>query len=390
MHYAAGLWYNAFPMRIILTFMTTRASLYSAFLGGIRRRLDDQYELQTIDYEISDRDLRKVLNFWHPIGCIVVGAEGVRNLTPRAFGTTPVVYIDRTPMTRGNYLDVVQDYEEHGRIAARELLQSDIEDYAFVGNKHPANWSNLRGRAFAAAIRLHRKSCHVFNKTISESDRPLLLEKWLVALPKPCAVFAANDRTAAEVLTTCVKNGIAIPDDISLLGIDNVEDICEHSVPTLSSIHFDSEQGGWMCADLLIERLSNPSLRRATRTYATLGVIQRASTRKSYGYDGTIERIVNLIRSMACSGLSVEDVASEMGCSIRMAEIRFQHATGTTIKSYITDIRLERAKILLRDKENSIRGIASRCGYNSDTALRIAFKNKFKTSPSAWRAAVPR
>ena len=139
LHYAAGLWYNAFPMRIILTFMTTRASLYSAFLGGIRRRLDDQYELQTIDYEISDRDLRKVLNFWHPIGCIVVGAEGVRNLTPRAFGTTPVVYIDRTPMTRGNYLDVVQDYEEHGRIAARELLQSDIEDYAFVGNKHPAN-----------------------------------------------------------------------------------------------------------------------------------------------------------------------------------------------------------------------------------------------------------
>ena len=328
-------------MRVILTFLPTSARLYASMLNGIIRRIGKQYELQTIDYDVSDGDLRKLLEFWNPCGCIIVGAEGIRNLTPRFFKPIPVVYFDRTPMTSGKYLDVVQDYEENGQFAARELLQGDLYNYAFVGNKHPTNWSDIRGKSFASAIRLQGKSCQIFDKGIATCNRPKLLESWLLALSKPVALFAANDRTAVEVLNICIKNKIRVPEDISLLGIDNVENICENTVPTLSSIHCDFEQGGWLCADLLIERIANPSLRRALRTYPTLGVIQRGSTRKNYGNNIMLTRVINLIRARACDDLSVKDIAAEMGCSLRMAEKRFFSTTGETIKSAITQARLE-------------------------------------------------
>lgn len=372
-------------MRVVLVFLPTQARLYSPLLNGIRRRIGSQFEIQTVDYDVCDNNLKELLRFWNPSGCIVIGAEGLRNLTPCKFGMIPLIYIDRTPMTRGNCLDVIQDYREQGNIAARNLLSNNVDNYAYVGNRQPTHWSDLRGKAFVSAIQSQGRTCHVFDKRISECDRPKLLQKWMLSLPKPIGLFAANDRTAFEVLNICAKNKIRIPEDVSLLGVDNVEDICESSSPTLSSIHYDSEQGGYLGADLLLERLSNPYLRHAIRTYPTLGVIQRASTRRSYGNGHTLTRIMNFIQARACNDLSVEDVAAEMGCSRRMAEIRFRSATGTTIKSSITSERLKRAMVLLRGINIPMYEIAKRCGYKSDTALRIAFKKHYGTSLSEER-----
>ena len=373
-------------MDTILTFLPAPARLYTPLLDGIRRRIANRFELQTIDYIADGESVRKLLDFWHPKGCIVVAAEGFDNLPHLAFGRTPVVYLDRTPLTKGNYLDVVQDYVGNGQEAARELLQPEIGDYAYVGYKEPTSWSQERGAAYIKAIRLQGKACHIFTKPLSASDRPKLLAKWLVALPKPAAIFAANDRTAIEVLTVCRKNGIRVPDDVTLLGIDNVVDICENAVPKISSIISDFEQAGWICADLLIKRLGNTRIRRATRLYPTLGVVRRASTRKACGYSPQITLAINTIRARACEGLVVDDVAATMGCSRRMAEIKFRQVTGKSIKETITETRLERAKVMLRDRSTSIREVATLCGYGTENALRIAFKKKFGQTLSDGRS----
>lgn len=123
--------------------------------------------------------------------------------------------------------------------------------------------------------------------------------------------------------------------------------------------------------------MGNPSLRSALRKYPSLGVVARASTCKRRGFDSLILRAVNSIRARACDGLSVGDVAAEMGCSRRMAEIRFRKATLTTIKDAITDARLGRAEVLLKERNMPLEKVAAACGYGTVNALRIAFRKKF-------------
>ena len=299
-------------MEVILTLVPASARLYENVLNGIRRRIGANYDLQTIDHGVDDAALKKLLRFWNPLGCIFVGAEGLGKISHAAFGRTPVVYMDRTPLTDGHRLDVVQDYEENAQVAARELILPELQNYAYVGYKAPASWSQARGRAFCELIRLHGRDCRVFDDSDNDGERLNRLERWVISLPRPIGVFTANDFTANEVLTVCRRNQISVPDELSLIGIDNITEICEKASPKISSIASDFEQGGWLCADLLLERIAKPHMRKALRKYPTLGVVTRASTRKTLGVTRQILKAINAIRSRACEGLTVPDVAAEM------------------------------------------------------------------------------
>lgn len=103
----ASLCYNH-DMDTVLALLPAPAHLYESALNGIRRRLGPQIQLQTVDHPVNDQTLKELLSFWNPKDCIVFAAEGF-TLSLCAFGKTPVIFIDRTPLTKGNFLDVAQD-----------------------------------------------------------------------------------------------------------------------------------------------------------------------------------------------------------------------------------------------------------------------------------------
>jgi DNA-binding LacI/PurR family transcriptional regulator len=71
----------------------------------------------------------------------------------------------------------------------------------------------------------------------------------------PTAVFAYSDTTAWGVMEAAQELGIAIPDDFSLIGFDNIE-IAEYlKITTIYQPLFDSGQRGMQ---LLLEKLENP------------------------------------------------------------------------------------------------------------------------------------
>jgi len=75
--------------------------------------------------------------------------------------------------------------------------------------------------------------------------------RWLRALPRPCGLMACNDDLGKEVIEACKLAGLAVPDDIAVVGVDNDELVCGFSDPPMSSVAVNFEHAGYEAASVL-------------------------------------------------------------------------------------------------------------------------------------------
>ncbi|GAX03583.1 ribose operon repressor [Secundilactobacillus pentosiphilus] len=80
-----------------------------------------------------------------------------------------------------------------------------------------------------------------------------------VLAKKPTAVFCINDEMAIGLYRGVQEQGIKIPDDLSIMGYDDI-DLADFVTPKLTTIHQPAFEMGQVATELLIERLNNPRL----------------------------------------------------------------------------------------------------------------------------------
>ncbi len=375
-------------MKTVLFFASaTRHSCRKRVAGVQRYFSNSDIQVQVVESNYHHINVKKVIDFWNPIGCIAECGSDMNEFRPEIFGKLPTVYLDRDPSLKGMIrFSVNADLKSSAEIAAKELLALDFDDYAFVGFQLPLFWTKEREKAFCEAIKLNGRKCHVFDRTEKPDIRRLeALRKWLKALPKPCGILAAYDGTAEEILAACSQENIRVPEDVAVMGIDNNEEICENTKPTLSSICPDFENAGFICGELLDLQLRDPKAKGENRKFGILGVVKRRSTTVFKHTDAKVTAAVEYIRMHASDGIGVNDVVAQMGCSRRTAEVRFASLMGHTIQTEIRNVRMATAFAMLRNPRQAIERIANLCGYDSDSTLRYAFKAKTGMSMREWR-----
>ena len=342
------------------------------------------FRIQMIGNNIDAVQLRKVIAFWRPAGAIVSAASGYGVFTRRNLKQLPTVYLD-PPTISASSFNVVQDNEMDARIAATELLSPGMKHYAFVGSQKHFWWSAERSKAFISGMRAANLPCSTFERKLPEGDYLKELALWLRNLPKPCGIFADNDVTALKVVEICSTLNIAIPEEIKLVGCDNNTDICEKSPIPISSVCPDYENAAMLCAKLIEERIADPSVAPRTVKYHASGLVRRTSSSSLTKCDRRVDSALKLINAKACDGITVSDIASELGCSARLLQMRFKATVGAQIKEFISDVRMERVKMMLKSGSTPIQGIAKACGYGTDAALRTAFRKRHSMSMNEWR-----
>jgi LacI family transcriptional regulator len=354
------------------------------------------WRIQVILAKPQPPPIGDILDFWHPLGCIVDCGLNFNAYLQADFGRVPVVFLHTEEENRRkDAMFVYQDQDAVARAAAHELLSLGFVHFAFVPYMYPHLWSKKRGTAFMRAIKLNGLTCHPFPGVQPSNDGELgiqnVLLPWLKELPKPCGIFAANDYMAVQVADACALAGIDVPEDISIVGVDDDKTVCERNRPTLTSVHTDLAAAGRVAAELLAIWIRNPSQAAETRTFGPPWIVRRESTRLLSKRDRGVSDALNLIRTKACAGLSAADVANTFPCSRRMAELRFRKATGHSILQEIHEIRFEKAQSeLLRMPHRSISAIANFCGYgNADSFCRF-FRETTGMSPTAWRRSQKR
>jgi transcriptional regulator GlxA family with amidase domain len=102
--------------------------------------------------------------------------------------------------------------------------------------------------------------------------------------------------------------------------------------------------------------------------------------------DTLVNRALAVMQSNLETPLSIKEVARKIGCSQKRIEGRIQAELKTTPQALYRRLRLNLARKLAEETEQSIAEIAGRCGYENASAMTRAFKAEFGQTPTAFRS----
>lgn len=173
----------------------------------------------------------------------------------------PIVLLDRCylPYPERSLHDLVGiDNRRTGFKITDHLLRLGVTRLAFIGEEYAAQTVDARLTGFFEALRVH--GIHPDGEWAwrgSPMDRSFVAE--MMDSCRPQGVVCANDVTAARLMQTLRALGYGIPEDIRIVGIDDVKYASLLPVP-LTTIHQDCAALGTVAMATMLERVAHPEL----------------------------------------------------------------------------------------------------------------------------------
>jgi LacI family transcriptional regulator len=205
-------------------------------------------------------------------------------LTEMVSRGTPVVIVDRTPEGH-SHCSVAVDDILGGELAVKHLLDLGHERIAFVGG--PTSIGQVRDR-HEGALRALELAGHPAEQLVHIDCEAMTVVEGraageriagVPAASRPTAAVCANDLLALGLLQQCVTLGVRVPDDLAIVGYDDIEFAAAAAVP-LTSVRQPRRKLGSTAAELLIDEASNPDHVHQQVVF-TPELVARASTRRS-------------------------------------------------------------------------------------------------------------
>lgn len=288
---------------------------------------------------------------------------------------------------------------EVGRMGACHFLEKGFRSLAFCG---PGNWKwcKQRSEAFAQEVKRAAKKVSLFLPNYEFDDdyeyendanpshqwtTASELRDWIDSLEKPVGIMGCHDQRALHALEACKDLQLRIPNEVSILGVDNNLLLCEASEPSLSSIDLDPTRIGYESAQILDRMLTRRIRKPCHAIVPPKGIATRMSSDILAVEDPILARALQFIQNRKNQFIGVDDVVEASGVSRRTLERRFKEYFGRTINQEIGYQRIELAKMLLFDTHLSIDTISAQCGFRYATYFSQIFEKETGVSPGKWR-----
>ena len=207
---------------------------------------------------------------------------------------------------------------------------------------------------------------------------------FIIPFPRPAAICAANDFTAREVANAALGEGLRIPDDIAVLGIDDDPKFCLSASPAISSVVQDFESCGFQAAEALQRLMDGDATGQSLLHYGARGVSIRKSTLSDSPHAALVQKALEVIDADD-PRFGVDEVARRLGVSRSLLDLRFREIERKSAHAVIRERRLEYASRLLAETKRSIEKITADCGFTNRTHLKKLFKTAFGCSMREWR-----
>ena len=146
---------------------------------------------------------------------------------------------------RASMVEAVKCLKEYGHtrigFAGEKLTRGRVEDYRYAMKK--------------AGLYIRASDIKISNKRFEEAGIESM-DSWLEEKDPPTAILAAYDNIAMGVIKSIRKKGLRVPEDFSVIGIDDMP-LAPYTDTSLSSIRTFREEACRMAVDLLMKKIDN-------------------------------------------------------------------------------------------------------------------------------------
>lgn len=173
----------------------------------------------------------------------------------------PLVSIDRLPDVRCHSIS----FENHQavRTATNYLVEKGHRDIAFIQGPHSVTTARERLQGFTDSMQAHglptRKEWMVDPGTTDKERHEAIHNLLKNKQQRPSAIFCFNDLLAVSVYKAAHELGIRIPDELSVMGFDDIE-IASLLGPPLTTVRTDSYEVGEEAARLVLSELADATV----------------------------------------------------------------------------------------------------------------------------------
>lgn len=207
-------------------------------------------------------------------------ASGVENGVKSALegSRLPLVMVDRE-LNIINADTVLTDNYQGGKLATHYLLDLGHTHIGCISGPSQVNPSAERVTGYSDAMR--EAGLQFEQELICRGDfhpeSGYRCAMRLLRLPdRPTALFVCNDLMAIGVLRAAAELGLRVPDDLSVIGFDNIE-LAAYTHPPLTTVAQPKQKAGQLAVDLLLERIAEQTLQaRRVVLHADLVIRQSA------------------------------------------------------------------------------------------------------------------
>ncbi len=189
----------------------------------------DYTVLLTITNDDSAREFKEARRMMqrHVEGLIVIPASSeLCRLGDREFREIPVVSLDRPLLERGEAEvdSVITENESGACIATQHLIRRhQARRIFFIGHKPGLYTMERRCAGYSEAVREAGLQPHATFTCNSEETAIEILRDAMEHTEPPDAIFSANNLTTRNILSALSRLGLRVPQDIALIGFDDLE-----------------------------------------------------------------------------------------------------------------------------------------------------------------------
>ncbi|HLR71991.1 MAG TPA: LacI family DNA-binding transcriptional regulator [Pseudogracilibacillus sp.] len=195
----------------------------------------------------------------------------------------PFVMFNRKNKNIGNFVEM--DNFKAGFLGAECLIENNHQEIIWIGGALSTSTFYGRHTGFLAALDKHNLSIQEANTIITDTTENDVHDKIIRVMARknrPTAIFAATDSIALYIMDILSRHGFHIPQDISIVGVDNVS-YSSHGNIQLSTIGIVEEDNlGKIAIEYLIDLINDKN--------KSLGVIQKTIDTKLINR-GTIRKV---------------------------------------------------------------------------------------------------
>ena len=174
-----------------------------------------------------------------------------------SFSSVPMVVMDWGPNTD---TDIIEDNSfTGGYLATKHLIDCGHKAIGLIAGELDKTTARTRYEGFVKAMNETNLPIHenwIMEGFFEPEDGYECMNKILAQDSLPTAVFCCNDVMALGAISAITEKGLRVPDDISIIGYDNIHS-SRFYAPPLTTIHQSKSRLGAQAVNLLFERIAN-------------------------------------------------------------------------------------------------------------------------------------